>query len=473
MPNRQVELKIVKLESQVKNLRKEKRFLKQRVKELGKSRDFQKQKFKTLQSQKGDISPAKKLKLIAIKRHKYDELTVKICVYLAMISGISLRGVVAILVCIKSELGIFEEIPSKTSIDNWLKKASFYKYSIYESYQYVEDYCLIIDDSMMVGSQRLLLILSIQANKINEQAINFSDVRIESLAVAKSWSGESISDEIAKVKHKKHKSPLYCISDSATIMLKAQALSSLTHISDCSHGFSNILEKTFKSDEIFIAWQKALGQSKFKGVMKDYAYLLPPKQRTVARFMNIGESVIWTKSILDNFENLSPQEQVAFQWVKEYQDFISNRLILAFELIQKILAILKNKGLSYKSIGECLKTCKEKAYENIKDVLQRISIFLQNEKSKLPNEIANWHTCSDIIESMFGKFKYNLPTNPILGITYSVLQLNLMTQVIEKHEIKDALETVFLSDLMRWKHDNLFDNQAIRQQNIFKKKTSF
>jgi hypothetical protein len=83
-----------------------------------------------------------------------------------------------------------------------------------------------------------------------------------------------------------------------------------------------------------------------------------------------------------------------------------------------------------------LKTCKEKAYENIKDVLQRISIFLQNEKSKLPNEIANWHTCSDIIESMFGKFKYNLPTNPILGITYSVLQLNLMTQVIEKHEIK-------------------------------------
>jgi hypothetical protein len=41
-------------------------------------------------------------------------------------------------------------------------------------------------------------------------------------------------------------------------MLKAQTLALFTHISDCSHSFSTILEKTFKEDEDFIAWQKAL-----------------------------------------------------------------------------------------------------------------------------------------------------------------------------------------------------------------------
>lgn len=116
-----------------------------------------------------------------------------------------------------------------------------------------------------------------------------------------------------------------------------------------------------------------------------------------------------------------------------------------------------------------MKICKEKTYKNIKDVLQRINVFLQNERSKLPNKKTIWHTCSDIIESMFGKFKYNLPTNPILGVTHSVLQLNLMTQVIEKHEIKSALESVFLSDVMRWKHEQLFDNQVVRRQTILKK----
>ncbi len=258
------ESKIVKLKEQVKSSKSENRLLKQRIKELIQSRDLHKQKYKTLQSQKSQFSDKKGLKSIAIKRHKYDELTVKICVALALISGVSLRGVVAILLCIQTELGIFKEIPSKGSIDNLLKKVGFHRYGAYESYQYQEDYCLIIDDSMMVGSKRLLIILSVRANKLNNGAINFSDVHIECIAIKKSWSGEAIEAEIQKVKEKKGKSPRYCISDSATIMLKAQTLASLTHISDCSHEFSNILEKIFKDDEAFIDWQKALGQAKFR-----------------------------------------------------------------------------------------------------------------------------------------------------------------------------------------------------------------
>ncbi len=93
---------------------------------MTKSRDLQKHKFKCLKAQKTvDLDP-KMAKKAAINRHKYDELTVKIRVGLAMISGVSLRGVVAILLVIQSELGIFEEIPSKGSIDNWLKKVGFH-----------------------------------------------------------------------------------------------------------------------------------------------------------------------------------------------------------------------------------------------------------------------------------------------------------------------------------------------------------
>ncbi len=57
---------------------------------------------------------------------------------------------------------------------------------------------------------------------------------------------------------------------------------------------------------------------------------------------------------------------------------------------------------------------------------------------------------------------------PILGVTHSVLQLNLMTQPIENFEIKEALESVFLSHLMKWKQEQLFDNQVVRRKNIFK-----
>jgi predicted DNA binding CopG/RHH family protein len=218
MAKRPIESKIVKLDLQVKALRKENRFLKQRIKELGKSRDLQKGKFKYLQTQKAVFLDNKISSEVAIKRHKYNELTVRICVSLAMISGVGRRGVVAILLCIEAELGFLKEIPSKSSIDNWLKKVGFYRYCNYESYQYKEDYCLIVDDSMMVGSQRLLLILSMKAAKIEQGAIKFSDIHIESIVVKKTWGGESIKEELQKVKEKKGKNPLYCISDSASIM---------------------------------------------------------------------------------------------------------------------------------------------------------------------------------------------------------------------------------------------------------------
>ena len=35
-------------------------------------------------------------------------------------------------------------------------------------------------------------------------------------------------------------------------------------------------------------------------------------------------------------------------------------------------------------------------------------------------------------------------------------------------EIKEALESVFLSDLLQWKQKQLFDNQVVRKQKAFK-----
>jgi hypothetical protein len=259
-----LEAKIVKLKSQAKDLHAENRFLKQRLKEVVLSRDLQKQKYKQLQ--RGGVSKVshESANSMVIKRHQYEEKTVRACINLYLLSGVSLRGVVVILLYFQLEWGIFKTVPSKSSIDNWLKKMGHSRYLSYQAYQYEDEYCFIVDDSMMVGSQRLLLILSLSANKVNKRALTYSDVHIESIEVKKSWSGESISEVIEKVIEKKGKKPQYCISDSASIMLKSQILSDLVHIGDCSHGLSGVLEKLYKENADFLAWQKELGQAKLR-----------------------------------------------------------------------------------------------------------------------------------------------------------------------------------------------------------------
>ena len=48
--------------------------------------------------------------------------------------------------------------------------------------------------------------------------------------------------------------------------------------------------------------------------MKDAAYLLPPKQRAIARFMNMSGTVSWAIKLLNAFNNLNPTEQQIFNW---------------------------------------------------------------------------------------------------------------------------------------------------------------
>jgi hypothetical protein len=46
--------------------------------------------------------------------------------------------------------------------------------------------------------------------------------------------------------------------------------------------------------------------------MRPCAYLLPPKQRTIARFMNFSGVVDWASNMLRVFSQLQENEQVFF-----------------------------------------------------------------------------------------------------------------------------------------------------------------
>jgi hypothetical protein len=150
----------------------------------------------------------------SIERHKYTDLIVALCVELYSKCHVSFRTVSAILHILNSifKWGL-EDIPCPNSIENWVKKSGYLIYQHPWERETDKDYAEIIDESMMLGSEKMLLTLGVEAEKKDIKALQKKDVSVLNISVASSWNSAGIKKELEKTEEKVGRAPLYVISD--------------------------------------------------------------------------------------------------------------------------------------------------------------------------------------------------------------------------------------------------------------------
>ena len=94
--------------------------------------------------------------------------------------------------------------------------------------------------------------------------------------------------------------------------------------------------------------------------MTEHAYLLPPKQRSIARFMNFSSIEGWAREMLGALPKLSVAEQQLFGWLCQYKELITE-LGFVYDMTESIFKILKNEGISALNVDLCLEICKKQA----------------------------------------------------------------------------------------------------------------
>jgi hypothetical protein len=474
---------VAKIEQQkieLQKIRKEGRYLRHRTKELSESRDLWKEKHHTLQAilvqyeRKSRVTPSVQVDLQGVKGHKYSLKVITFSVMLHIFAGCSFRSVHKVLECLKTEYGLFlGDLPSKSSVENWVQKLGYSEYTQSNPDSYEGDYAVIIDESMVVGQQRMIIVLGVDAVKTDKKALSFGTVRLLHIAVRPSWNWEGVVELMEKVTKKMGKPPLYVISDGGSNLTKGIKEAKLERIADVGHQIAKCVELTYAKQEEFKAFTTAVAGVKFREVMKDTSYLLPPKQRAIARFMNLSGIVNWASNILRVFDKLTPNEQVIFAFLKGFQSLITE-LEAVFEMTNKILEIIKNEGISYENLDKC-SVLGIQYISKIPIILtNKIKAYFKDTKDKLPDATTIWHASSDVLESLFGKYKQISSPNKLNGITPFVLSLCVYTNFDEHskdmaNQIKFALENVFMADLKTWKQENLTDNQVVRRIKTLKK----
>ncbi len=330
------------------------------------------------------------------------------------------------------------------------------------------DYAVVIDECMMIGSEKLLPVLAVPAEH-QGHPLQLNDVKVIGFNVKSGWTAETVSVTLNQNVEVVGKKPSYIISDNGSTMRKAIGLSNYTWHRDISHTLAMFMERVYKDDAEFVDFNKKLATCKKQYCMKEIAYLQSPSQRTKARFMNLSECIRWADKMLQIFHKLSRREQEVFSFLRPYASFVDEMKEMV-SCIQFIETKMKHHGLSKKTIAECRRhVCVNvmRGNDRMRQAGEQILDYLAEEELLLKdNETVN--NSSDIIESTFGIFKYNQSPNKLNGVTARVLHLPVILayageSVSKNYNVKERLSRTKIKDINLWRDENLMENLVAKR----------
>lgn len=484
---KEYQVKIRKLEREIQKLKEKKTLdkeslsklrllnkrLKQRVKELKQSRESWKikhqVKHQTINGLKAKIAYWDK-----VPRHHYGQSLISLCVLLRVIGGCSYRGVIRVLkVLILCKLIDYSKLPCANTIQNWTSKVGLKGLQKAVNEPISQEVTLIIDECIRKGKEKQLIGLLAPFEKEKAGALTFQDVQLVYMEGSESWKGQEIKESLSFLADSPKLDIKNVLSDQGNNLINFSKLTEQPHIPDIAHGVATCLKKTFLQDPDYKSFISLIGTYIRKGVNQDLSYLCPPRLGKKARFMNQEDIVDWAKTLTDRINRLDEKSKLFFAQLPQYSLMIQY-LSSCLDLGNRIQVSLKKQGASKKTLAAAKKVIAagKKQGEYAETFVTYLDEYINIYDEFLSqHDVASIHVSSDIIESLFGKYKNIANHSALTGLTK--LNLELVTYCMDTNElfmiIPMALEDIYMSDLEEWVMKHSSENQLIKRRNFFKK----
>lgn len=350
--------------------------------------------------------------------------------------------------------------PSRSTIRNWVLGCGLYVLD--GSTAKSGDYVGIIDESIQIGREKLLLLLGVKKQGDRSQCapLGMDDVEVLGMEVQTSWDSGDVSEFVERHDQKHPAMNIrYVISDGGAALLAALRALGIPRVADCTHIMMNIVEKLFGKDGELAAFYSAAGKLRQKVLLTDMGYLAPPSLRKKDRFMRIFILTDWYDRIMSNWGSLSEDSKEKLDFVRNAGTLIG-RMKKIRELVAVTAKLFKSSGISSstcklweKRIGECCDL--DKLASNEEYFIQSIRKYLEKH-SGMANEFQRLMCCSDIIESMFGRYKNK---GGVKVISADVLSICLYGKKINTKFVSDALSKTQQKDIETWQQKYTCDNR--------------
>ena len=436
--------------------------------------------------------------------------------------------------------------PNFNTIRQWSLRLGLYEFNRQKEYR--EDWIFILDMTIELGAAKCLVILGISQEKLTRivkeevRSLQHEDVEVLSLEIMDKSPGTVILEKLKKLAECVG-TPVQIISDWGSDIKKGINLYKeenpgviLTY--DITHKMANLLKKELLPDENFKTFLRQCSLTRQKVQQTKLYFLIPPKQRTKARYHNVDVLIEWAIKVieyekhqdfsqisttynLDNealfllsftldvdifniLKNLTPlvydnrqeftealrkhlgkelcvvHEEIIcqyadlgrrsfynkFGWLFNYEQDIDTYTEI-FTQIHSVQKQLKTQGLHSESLEEWLKTISvDSLTPRGQKFHEKIIEYLTFETNQIPVGQILLGT-SDVIESLFGKYKFFAARRPLKDIGASILLIPLFTLKITTNFVKQAMESIRFIDVISWT-ESIFGSSMLSQRRNLK-----
>lgn len=463
-------------EQELKRLRKENSRLKtQKEADKAKIKDLKKELKKKRRADNNDLRRTTQVAFEPVPGHRFSFQMIMLCVLIYVRTGCGLRTVISIIGIFEEVMGeAFGKLPCYNSVANWVRKLGLSVYE--EDAPQGRKYAHIIDESIMVNKEKLLLVLGIPAEH-EGQPLRHDDVTVLEMRIGECFKRGDVKEAIEKASEKAGSSAEYGLSDGAHNLVGGFKDAGISHHLDISHTLGNCMKHVYGKDSEFAELTEKLGKVRLQYHLTDKAWLLPPNMRAMARFMNLREWVVWAQKMLGCLDSLDDDLKEAYGFLRQYRDLIEE-LGVCVETIAYMETICKQQGFGLRTNVLCQHhiICNLIGNANNRRACVGIRMldYFKTQAEMLNGITQIRHISTDIIESDFGILKSKISPNKLYGFTTMVLILPLYPKITvysdaEKQNFKVRLANVKLKDIGLWAKENLSPNRvALRSKTLNK-----
>ena len=338
------------------------------------------------------------------------------------------------------------------------------------------DWVFIVDATIAIGPHKALVILGARLETMRQRGFNLGhqDVVTLSLKILTRCDGLTVQAQLEATAQAVGV-PRLVVSDSGGDVKKGVRLFRQAHPEvdwsyDLTHRLARLLEKELGATTWWPDFLSRVGQCRQACQQTVWSHLLPPAQRTKARWCNLEPLIAWALSVVayGQREGLTEGKFARlFGWLTSFVESLREAGQMV-GMMKAVCALIKEKGLNPAQVDECARRIGDLGQtERAQAFGRQILEFLRAQAAHVrPGETLLGS--SDVIESVFGKYKAVVERSPLKAMTMMVLMVAALTSERTPAVIQKAMETVGVAEVEAWFEANGEPSLLAKRRAVFR-----
>jgi len=357
--------------------------------------------------------------------------------------------------------------PHWSTVRLWLMRLGHYKLT--RPKVQAADWVWLIDHSVQIGPQKCLVIVGVRLSQLPAagDCLRYEDLEPIALLPQESSTKALVHEQLEQAAASTGV-PRVILDDHGSdlhggVELFRQAHPHTIEIYDVKHKAACVLKRRLERDPRWSEFSRQVGQTKFQVQQTELAPLVPPRQRSKARYMNLEPLMRWGQATLRVLDDPPPavlahcsveRLEEKLGWLRAYREPLAEWSEFA-AVIETVLDFVREEGL-FAGAGDALQqTLQSLALTpTARRFAEELQAFVRDESAKAqPGERLPGTT--EVLESCFGKLKSLEHEHSKSGFTGFVLSLCAVLGPTTAQVLQQAMQSTRTQDVWNWCHEHL------------------